>query len=319
MRYVVYGAGAIGGVIGGLLHRAGVGVTLVARGEHLRVLQKDGLTLDLADGPLTLPVPAVNTAAEIEWTDDTVCLLCVKSQQTAAALDDLTAHAPATTPIVAVQNGVANERAILRRFAHTYAVCVMLPATHLEPGVVVEGSANAPGILDVGRFPDGSDDLAVSIAGDLRSAGFASEPRADIMAWKYRKLLLNLGNGIDAVAAQGDDADRLAGLAQSEGEKVLDAAGISLVSRAEDSSRRGDLLRRRTDVQRLGGSTYQSVARGLGSVETDYLSGEIVLLGRLHGIPTPVNELIQETVHDVVRRGLPARSLDAADLLAQLR
>ena len=42
-----------------------------------------------------------------------------------------------------------------------------------------------------------------------------------------------------------------------------------------------------------GGSSWQSLARGTGRIETDYLAGEIVRLGRLHGVATPVNELLQ--------------------------
>ena len=42
-----------------------------------------------------------------------------------------------------------------------------------------------------------------------------------------------------------------------------------------------------------GGSTWQSLARGTGTIETDYLNGEIALLGRLHGVPTPVNAALQ--------------------------
>jgi len=316
MRYLVYGAGAIGGVIGGRLHRAGLPVTLVARGDHLRVLQEQGLTLDAPDEVATLSIPAVGSAAEVDWGEDTVVLLCVKSQQTAAALDDLSEHAPGATAIVSAQNGVANEPAILRRFSATYAICVMLPATHLEPGVVVQRGANAPGILDVGRFPAGADETAAAIATDLRTAGFASEPTDDIMAWKYRKLMRNLRNGVDAIATVGPAADELARRAIAEGESVIATTGIEMRTNAEYAARRSDLIRERPD-RPSGSSTSQSVRRGSG-VEIDYLSGEIMLLGRLHGVPTPVNELIWATVHDVVRRGLPARSLDATDLLAQL-
>ena len=110
MRYVVYGAGAVGGVIGGNLHRAGVPTTLVARGAHLEAIRRDGLLLATPDGDHRLDVTAVGGAAEVDWTDDTVVLLTVKSHQTAAALDDLVAHAPPHTPVVAAQNGVANER-----------------------------------------------------------------------------------------------------------------------------------------------------------------------------------------------------------------
>lgn len=318
MRYVIYGAGAVGGVIGGRLHQAGLATTLVARGEHLRALQRDGLTLDGPEGVRTLPVEAVGGAAQVEWRDDTVVLLCVKSQQTAAALEDIGAHAPLGAPVVAVQNGVANERAILRRFPAVYAVCVMLPSTYLSPGVVIQGSAKAPGILDIGRFPGGTDVVTEAVSADLRAAGFASQPRADIMAWKHRKLIMNLGNGVDAIAAPSPAAEELAATARAEGEEVLSAAGLRVVSVHDDLARRADLLTRRTDISHDGSSTWQSLRRRTGDVEIDYLAGEIVLLGRLYGVATPANELIQLTVHRLVREGLPPASLDAAELLVRL-
>jgi 2-dehydropantoate 2-reductase len=100
---------------------------------------------------------------------------------------------------------------------------------------------------------------------------------------------------------------------------VLAAVGVPLVSAEEDRARRGDLLRPRTDEAGGpdGSSTYQSLARG-DSTEVDFLAGEIVLQARLAGVPAPVNALLQATVHDVVRRGAGARSVDAATLLEQL-
>ncbi len=252
------------------------------------------------------------------WTDDTVVLLTVKSQQTQDALEDLAAHAPARTPVVSAQNGVANEQAILRRFQDVYSICVMLPSAHLEPGVVAQKCSPTPGILDIGRIPRRTDDLDEAIAADLRRAGFESQPRPDIMAWKYRKLVLNLGNGVDAVCAAGEAADELVRRARDEGDLVLRHAGVVVVSPEEDAERRGDVLRSGDAAWQPGGSTWQSVQRGAGSVEIDYLSGEIVLLGRLHGIPTPVNELLQRVVAEVAREGGPPRSVDAAALLARL-
>ena len=194
----------------------------------------------------------------------------------------------------------------------------MLPSTHLEPGVVVAKCHPVPGILDLGRVPTGADEIAESVSAGLRSAGFESVPRPDIMAWKYRKLLMNVGNGVDAACIESEAADELARRAQGEGEAAIRAAGIPLVTEEQDKERRGDLLQRRAGVAPFGGSTWQSVTRGTGSTEVDYLAGEIVLLGRLHGVPTPACELVQHVTSELARRGGPARSVDAAALLARL-
>ncbi|MER7560079.1 2-dehydropantoate 2-reductase [Nocardioides sp. NPDC126508] len=315
MHYVIFGAGAVGGVVGGLLHRAGIEVTLVARGEHLRAIQDAGLTLDTPDGVLTLDIPAVEDASQVSWTDDTVVLLSVKGQQTEAALEDLAAYAPAGTPVVAMQNGVANEPRILRRFARTYAIHVVLPATFLTPGTVVQDSGEKPGILDIGRYPTGVDETATVIANDLVKAGFLSEPRPDIMAWKHRKLLNNLGNGINAAIAPGPSDEEIYARCLAEAEAALDAAGISVVTADQDRTRRAGHITARGS--RNHSSTWQSLARGTG-VEIDYLSGEIVLLGRLHGVPTPVNEAVQRAVHDIARTGAEPGGLDGTAFLAGL-
>lgn len=138
------------------------------------------------------------------------------------------------------------------------------------------------------------------------------------MAWKRRKLLMNLGNSVDAAFAQGESADELAELALAEGERVLAAAGVTLVTAEEDRARRGTILQRRTDLERRGGSTWQSLTRGTGDSEIDYLGGEIVLQGRLLGLPTPVNEAIVAATRRLAHAGAAPRSLDADDVLATL-
>lgn len=51
---------------------------------------------------------------------------------------------------------------------------------------------------------------------------------------------------------------------------------------------------------RPGGSSWQSATRGSTSIETDYLNGEVVLLGRLHEVPTPVNTLLARVANQIV-------------------
>jgi len=320
IRFLVYGAGAIGGTIGGRLFEAGHDVTLVARGDHLTALRDRGLDLVSAGGRSLLPVPVVGHPSEAKLADGDVVVLAMKSQDTADAVAALVAHAPPGIAVVCAQNGVENERVVLRSFAHVYAMNVMCPATHLEPGRVVVHSSPVSGLLDLGRYPEGVDDVAVDVAAALSSATFASEPRADIMRWKYRKLIMNLANVALAVCGESPERRDLVRLLRAEGEAVFAAAGVDVISVDDDRRRRGDLLQQPPipGVEGNGGSTWQSLARGAGSIETDYLTGEVVLLGRLHGVPTPASALMQHLAAEAVAARRPPGHLPAAEVLTRL-
>ena len=67
-------------------------------------------------------------------------------------------------------------------------------------------------------------------------------------------------------------------------------------------------------VERGGGSTWQSLVRGAGSVEADHLNGEVVLLARRHGTTAPVNETLRRQVTDAARAGLGPGSTTPAAL-----
>ncbi|MET0578470.1 MAG: 2-dehydropantoate 2-reductase, partial [Ilumatobacteraceae bacterium] len=316
-RFVVYGAGAVGGVVGGRMFEHGHDVVLVARGDHGRAIAEHGLTVEWPEGSVTLPVPVVADAAGLTFRPGDVVLVAVKSQDTAGVVAALVDHAPPDTPIVCVQNGVANEPVFLRWFRSVHGVTVMAPTEHLEPGVVRSNAAGAMALLDIGRWPSGVDDVDRHVARAFRASGFASVPRPDIARWKHTKLLVNLGNVVDALCPHDDDARRLMALARREGVAVLAAAGIDHVSTEEDRARRGDLLRQ-PDVPgraRSGSSTWQSLLRGT-SLEVDHLNGEIVRLGRLHGVATPVNEVLQHSARRAGAAGRAPRSVAAADLLA---
>jgi 2-dehydropantoate 2-reductase len=319
MRFVVYGAGAIGGVVGALLAEAGEDVLLIARGAHADAIRQSGLAFESAEGRRVVRLDVAEGPAGAVGPEDVV-LLAVKSQDTAAALAELRRAAPPSTRVVCLQNGVDNERAALRIFTNVYAVCVMCPAGHLKPGVVEAFASPIPGLLDVGRYPRGADPLTSEIATAFRSATFESVERPDIMRWKYRKLLMNLGNAVEALCSAPGRSE-ISQLARDEGAACLDAAGIDVASEEEDKARRGDLLRLHAvgGRERAGGSSWQSLERGVGSIESDYLNGEIVLLGRLHGIPTPVNALLQKLAWDrALSRGRPGSLSTSAflDLMA---
>ena len=321
MGYVVFGAGAIGAVVGGRLALAGRDVILIARGAHLEAMQAHGLRLESPDGTETVQVPAVGHPREINWETGHVVLLAVKSQQSLAALSELAALAPAETPIVCLQNGIANEPAALRLFRNVYGVSVACPTSHLDPGVAQIWSTPVAGLLDIGRYPAGIDRVCEAVAADFRAAGFSSYPVETIGRWKNRKLLTNLGNALEAVCGPQERLGPLGDLLMAEGEAALSAAGLEAATAEQDQDRRADLLRLGTIAgrSRAGGSSWQSLRRGTGDIETDYLSGEIVLLGRTYGVPTPANELLQQLARGLATTHGAPGTTPAEVILGRLR
>ncbi|RIX31004.1 ketopantoate reductase family protein [Amnibacterium setariae] len=328
MRYVVVGAGAVGGVIGGLLADAGREVALVARGPHGDAIARDGLVVRRPDRELRLRLPVAPTLEAIGLREDDAVLVAVKSQQTAGVLEQLAAlrvgdrRATDVLPLLLAQNGVANEDAALRFGPHVHGVCVNLPATHLEPGVVIGEGAPVAGVLTVGRAEGGTDEVDHRAAEDLTAAGFRGRADEDVMAWKRAKLLRNVGNAVEALSGHDDEegAARLDALARAEAEACFAAAGLAVV---DDERYAADISGYSAQAVggrgRAGGSTWQSVTRGQGTVETDWLNGEIARLGRLHGVPTPANALLQREMWRLLDEGGEPGSRRAADLLAALR
>ncbi|GAA2913049.1 2-dehydropantoate 2-reductase N-terminal domain-containing protein [Streptosporangium fragile] len=327
MRYIIIGAGAVGGAIGGRLAEAGHEVVLVARGRHHEALRDGGLRLGTPDGTLTLAIPAVDRPEALELRPGDVLVLAVKTQDSSALLESWAGRpvagggtAAELLPLVCAQNGVENERLALRRFRHVYGMCVWLPATHLEPGMIAAPGAPLTGILHIGRYPSGTDGTAERISADLEKAAFLAPVVPDVMRWKYAKLLSNLSNALEAVCGpvREEEALGLRRRAVAEGETVLAAAGIAYASREEQAEVRGDRVRLLPvgGVERGGGSSWQSLARATGSIESDYLNGEIALLGRLHGVATPVNTTLQRVANAFARERRAPGSMPVSDLLA---
>ncbi|WP_449353358.1 ketopantoate reductase family protein [Streptomyces shaanxiensis] len=327
MRYIIIGAGAVGGAVGGRLAGAGHEVVLVARGAQYAALRDGGLRLRVPDGEFTYRLPVVDGPAGLgTLRADDVLVLAVKTQDTEAALAawgpapvEGGGTAAARLPLLCAQNGVEGQRVALRRFRHVYGVCVWLPATFVTPGVVSAAGSPLTGILHLGVHPRGTDETVRLIAADLEKARFEAPVVPDLARWQYAKLLSNLANAVEAVTGpvEGEAALEFVERVRAEGAAVLDAAGIAYASADEQRARRGDkvTLLPLADAPRGGGSSWQSLTRGTGTVEADYLNGEITLLGRLHGVPTPLNELLQRLANTFAREHREAGSMPLAELV----
>ena len=299
---------------------SGQEVAGIARGAQLDAIQQQGLRLRTPAGTETMRFACHADPGEIDFGPDDVILLTMKSQDTAAALQRLRSANVTNQPVVCAQNGVANERMALRYFAHVFGMTVIMPSTFMVPGEVVAFGAPKPGILDIGCYPSGTNATADAIARRLDSAGFAAFTHPAVMENKYAKLLLNLGNVIDAAMGGGGQRGRIYAAARAEGEAAYKAAGIAAGNVGEDDPRRKSLMQMQPipGADRIGSSSAQSLARGAGSIETDYLNGEIVLLGRLHGVPVPVNAYLCALGPRIVAEELQPGALTEADIAADL-
>jgi len=319
MRVIVFGVGAVGGVVAAALARSGTEVIGIARGRMLEAIRDKGLRLLSPEVDELVAFPCVASPAEIAFRPDDAILLCMKTQDTPPALQALRLAGVTDQPVFCMQNGVANESLALRFFPNVHGITVMLPATYLVPGESVTYAAPKFGLFDIGRFPQGIDAADEQMAEVLAAANFATYLKPDVMASKHGKLLLNLGNISGAAFGTGAADKALRTALRTEALAVFDAAGIPWEDVGDEDPRRA-LHTRYSPVPGSPGmsnSTLQSLQRG-GSVETDYLNGEICLLGRLNGVPTPLNDAMMALGVRMLREGVEPGTLDLEDTLSAL-
>jgi 2-dehydropantoate 2-reductase len=306
MRFIVYGVGAIGGTIAASLVLAGYEVIGIARGRMLEAIRDRGLHFRTPLIDERVRFECVGSPSELALRDDDVIILTMKSQDTHGALEALASAGADRQAIVCGQNGVANERTALRYFPNVYGMTVMCPGTYTEPGEVLCHARPKRGMLDIGRYPSGRDDLAEKIAAALAKAEFRTEVFDDIMLSKYGKLIENQGNIVRATLGYKTDTSPFDQTLRAEAWAVLTAAGIKWMEIGGRDDRRKGVMEpgEIAGTTRGGDSSSQSLMRGTGSLETDFLNGEIAYLGRLHGVPTPASDFVCRLARRILRENL---------------
>ncbi len=309
LRYIIYGAGAIGGVIGGHLTLAGKEVIMVGRPGQVNAIRKNGLRFITPVGTHTLRLTAVTAPNEISFKSNDVVLLTVKSQNTDEALRDL--HAVVKdVPIFCCQNGVRNEETAAKYFPKIYGVRVMVGALYVKDGEVT-AKRDPPGRLIMGRYPSGTESLLEVVADDLRKAGFWVIVSAEIMPYKWGQLVGNLANAVGAITnSGGEDSRRVTEAVRKEAAEILSQAGIRWISEEDIVREYPETATVRSDFSaiRHQSSTWQSLARKQGVVETDFFNGEIVRVAKRLGKRAPVNEtLLRITQEMAAKREVPGK------------
>lgn len=320
---MVFGAGAIGAGIAGLLARNGARVVCVARPAHADALRR-GILIKRDDGEeFTIALDAVSTATDLSPEDHDVVLLTTKSQATEQAVREVFSAYGRGVPFVCLQNGVRNEEIAARSFDRVYAGLVFLSAIQLDPSVI---TLPKEGTVAIGCYPGGLDEMSGELCADLSSAGLEATASAYVMAMKWGKLVANLNNATTTItglwlerAMSDQEMRELMLMVREEGLRVLDAAGIDVEPPADKPSpiriremtrKLREPLRQRPETASLPeeGRTYSSMWQdlylGRKSNEAEFLNGEIVSSGVKLGIPTPYNSTLLAIVNRMFEEGL---------------
>jgi 2-dehydropantoate 2-reductase len=310
MKFCVFGAGAVGGFVGGMVARGGADVSLVARGVHLSALQANGLKIVTPDEEFAVDVPATDRPADLGVQD--IVFLSAKAHALTVAAEAMRPLIGPDTVVVSAQNGIpfwyfhahggeldghtlqtvdpggriataiGNERVI---------GCVITSSNTVEAPGVVRNIGNR--VFALGE-PDGSQSGRLAeISALLEAAGLSAPSGGDIRSEVWVKMWGNVSFSPMAVLTmsklgplvEGEDLRALGVAIMEEVQTVGEALGVEFTSTIES---------RLEGTRRVAGhktSILQDLEAGR-PMEVDGITGAVVELGRLVGVETPMIDLI---------------------------
>lgn len=297
MKVVVFGAGALGSLVGGLLSQHH-DVTLVARKAHAEAIRAHGLHITGSSRLVARPKVAL-TAGEATTPD--LLVLTVKAYDTARALRDAKPLLGPSVAVLSLQNGLGNLEQVRTAVGDARALGGVTThgVTFVEAGHIHHAGV---GYTRIGSIHPGSAPLAAEVARALAQAGMAAEATPAIEAELWAKVIVNAGiNPITAITGLPNGQlllqpglKELMEHAVREAEGVARAAGIALPE--------GDLVERARRVAQLTAdnksSMLQDIERGRRT-EVDSISGAIVAQARGLGLEAPLNAALLALVHGI--------------------
>jgi 2-dehydropantoate 2-reductase len=332
MKFLVWGAGAIGGTLGAHLARAGHEVTFVDRApEHVEAINKAGLRIEGPIAEFIARAPAC-TPDQLQGQFEHV-VLAVKAQDTEGATRELVPHLATNGYVVSAQNGL-NEMIIkgIVGEARTIGCFVNFGADYIAPGVIQYAGRGAVvlGEIDGGITPR---------VQELHRAFLDFDDRAVVTAniWGYLWGKLGYGAQLFATALTNDSiADALADpryrdlyveiarevmrVARARGITPEGFNGFDPHAFAPDADR-GVAIRSLDDMvahNRKSAKTHSGIWRDIAvrkrRTETDAQLGPIVTLGAEVGVPTPIVSRLIALMHEV-EDGRRPQSHETLDLL----
>jgi 2-dehydropantoate 2-reductase len=323
----VFGAGAIGCWVGGKLAAGGATVTLIGRARVLDELAHGLRITELSGGEVTAS-PAIATEPAAAASADVV-LVTVKSAQTAAAGAALAAVLPERAVVVSLQNGVRNAEVLRAALPGRRVLAAMVPFN------VVRRTAGGYHRASGGSLRIDDDPAAAPLLVACCAAALPIEPRRDMPAVQWAKLVMNLNNAVNALSGQPLAAElaqrvfrRCLAAAQREALDLLDRANQDVAKLTAIPPRWmprllgvpdrvfGVLARRVVAIDPHARSSMWDDLEAHRPTEIDYLQGEVVALGERLGRDAPVNRTLVRLVRDAEAGG--KRDFTGAELHAAL-
>lgn len=316
MRIAVLGAGAMGGTLAALLHRAGHDVEVTARGAGLDAIRRHGIRLSGAWGTHT----AVVTAGKTLTVTPELAIVSTKAMDAAAAVEP---NIPLLRgiPVVVLQNGMGGLEAVAALLPESPVVGALslIAATYRSPGEVAVTTAAGTWLGVTSGDPAPAHAAAAVLADAIPVTvvdGFAGARWTKLMINQLNALPAITGLSVQEVIAH-DGLRQAMALSMREAARVALACDVrfeevngithdQLVALALGAATHAETLPLAL-ADYLGdvpnpGSTLQSIRRGQPS-EIDYLNGAVVASARDAGVPAPLNARLTELVHDVERTG----------------
>ena len=331
MRILCFGAGAIGTYIGGSLALRGQDVVFLERSEIADTLSARGLRLVLPDGAHEVPNPRMvsSIGAALDTGAFDFAILAVKSFDTVPLLQSMAGVLQRLPPFLSLQNGVENEE----RLSEFLGRERVIPATvtsavgRRDAGDIVLERLRGVGVADTGS-------LARSIHAAMEDAGLKPKLYSNAAAMKWSKLLTNLVSNATSAIMNMSPAEifshpllyRLEVRQLRETLRVMAAQNIPVVSlpgtpvkllgfglRWLPLAFLQPLLKRAAGSGRGGKmpSFHIDLYSGRKQSEVAFLNGAVVRFGQRLGVPTPVNQVLTQTL-----TGMAAGDIDK-DLYAR--
>ncbi len=332
MQVTVWGAGAIGGITGAALARAGRDVLLVdIHAEHVAAMRRGGLHVEDAHGGWHVPVRAA-TPGEIRGPLELV-LLAVKAQATPDALAQIAPHLTDRSVVVSLQNGL-NEEIIAERIGpeRTVGCLVNWSADWIAPGRIQFGGA---GSFLLGEL-DGAMTPRLADLADLLQVVMPTGKTANIWGYLWAKTcyaaLLFATSLTDAtiyeVVEGSYPIQRTLVHLVAESMAVAEAVGVRLEAFDEYDPavyRRGAAGDRAAVLEAMGATSrfyrrltkvksgiWRDLAVRRRKTEVEAQIGVVAAKGRRLGVPTPLTERLIAMIHDLEdgRRPMGWENLD---------